>query len=263
MLDLSGRYLAILRRSLPMELIRQLQEWHRADIYQELLTVADKTQTPITVNSILRSMEYGAFADKPSGYQPYRDLIATVGVGPLMDGMVYVFNHDPSRHQKELLTVEDCFNESPVPRYLVSLCYAILHRQLMPQDQLDACARSQTSTLAEAIWCNIVDTGNLLVYPSAMVTVLTDRFSVQELLMRSLPLIADDRPTANKVGDILLYQLTLEDEALVDDVNQKLQHAIDSESDRAKKAKYQKYLKRRSRSNLYAVADLINPWKQN
>ena len=244
-----------------MELIRHLQEWHRAEIYQELLTTMDKTQAPITVNSILRIMEYGSFADRVKDYQPYRDLIAVVGVSSLVEGMTDILNHDPSRIQDSVSTVEACFNEAPFPRYLVSLCYAILHRQLISQAQVDACSPAQISALRDALWQNIVDTGNLLPYPSAMVTVLTDQFSMQELLRRSLPLIADDRPTANTVGDILLTQLTLEDEALVDDVVKALQQSIDAETDPIKGKKYKAYLKGRSRSNLRSIVDLMMPWK--
>ena len=249
-------------QSLSMEFIRHLQEWHRAEIYQELLAAMDKTQAPITVNSILRIMEYGSFADRSRGYQPYRDLIDTVGVSLFVEGMTDLFEQDPSRIQESVSTVEACFNEAPFPRYLVSLCYAILHRQLISQKQFEACSPVQKTALRDALWQNIVDTGNLLPYPSAMVTVLTDQFSVQELLTRSLPLIADDRSTANTVGDILLNQLTLEDEALVDDVVKALRQAIDAESDPAKTKKYKAYLKGRSRSNLRSIVDLITPWKQ-
>ena len=245
-----------------MDLIQHLQEWHRAEIYQELLTTTDKTQAPITVNSILRIMEYGTFANKPSGYQPYRDLIDSVGVPFFVEGMEYLFKHDPSRTQETVPTVEECFNELPFPRYLVSLCYAILHRQLLPKDLFDACAPAQKTTLREAMWQNIADTGNLLAYPNAMVTVLTDQFSSQELLTRSLPLIADDRSIANTVGDVLLNQLTLEDDTLIDDLTKSLRQTMDAESDPAKKKKYQVYLKGRSRSTLHSIADLINPWKQ-
>lgn len=244
-----------------MELIRHLQEWHRADIYQELLATTDKTQSPLTVNSILRTMEYGTIANRPSGYQPYRDLIATVGGAAFVEGMAYLFSHDPSRTTDAVQTVEECFNEQPFPRYFVALCYAILHRQLIPQDQWSACPSSLRTDLAEALWQNIADTGNLLAYPSAMVTVLTDQFSISDLVTRSLPLIADDRPTANTVGDILLNQLMLEDELLLDDLIKDIRQAIHTESDPAKAKKYKAYLRERSPSPLGSIVNLM-PWKK-
>ena len=246
-----------------MELIRHLQEWHRADIYQELLNAVDQAKaTAITVNSILRVMEYGTFVDKPGHYQPYRDLIAAVSVPLFVEGMTYLFAHDPSRTQESVQTVDECFGESPFPRYFVALAYSILHRQLIPQAQWDDCSSAQKLALGEAVWHNIVDTGNLQAYPSAMVIVLTDQFSVPALLERSLPLIADDRATANTVGDILLSQLTQEDDSLVNDVIKGLQQLIDAETDPVKQQKYQDYLKTRSRSILHSIADLIQPWKQ-
>ena len=150
----------------------------------------------------------------------------------------------------------------PFPRYLVALCYAVLHRQLLPQTEFDACSTTQKTALADALWKNIVDTGNLIPYPSAMLTVLTDQFSPQELLTRSLPLLANDRPTANTVGDTLLNQLTIDNAPLAEQLIKALQQAIKTETDPTKKQKYQAYLNGRSRSTLHSIANLINPWKR-
>lgn len=233
-----------------MESVNFLRNWRKDEIY-EILCQSSATRNrdgSLSVNSIFKALDYSLLLEEFTSCNLYEQLVDGVGVSKADEAIIYLLENDPSRSFPKVKSIEACFQEKPFPRYLVSICYALLYR---------TCVKDCSQELGEAIWSNVSETGNFLSYPGAMFVLLKDYFNNDELCRRATELVAADRKISNLVGDMVLYNLIFEESFSHERILKSISDRLSVERKDSKRKKYKKYLMAHSKYTIVRLTSKL------
>ena len=187
------------------EVLKFLLQWNKETLKGLLSELVNHNEFEISIASILYAIDVDIS-------ELYQTLQTTFKWEEIVECFVYIFENDPSYFQTAPREINSFFDEKPFPRYITAVCYSIIGLYF----------DKKAAQLKEPVWNNILNRNPPVIEPRVIFVVLEKLFEIDELLERSVQLLASENESYRFIGDTIIYMSGVKTQKIIKIIKQKL-----------------------------------------